>query len=68
QVQWDFSQKYSAKLLIICGLTLTIISFTGLLIKLPSITEGILSAVLIIGAIVVVLVKTEKAIKSKFDS
>ena len=40
QEQWDFSQKYSAKLLIICGLTLTIISFTVLLIKLPSIPKA----------------------------
>jgi len=68
QEQWDFAQKYSSKLLIFCGFILSLISLTGFFINFQNNTEAIVSTILIIVAIIPVLVKTEKAIKSKFDS
>lgn len=67
QEQWVFAQKYSSKLLIFSGFILSLISLTGFFIHLQNNTEAILSTILVILAIVPVLVKTEKAIKSRFD-
>ncbi|TYB74408.1 SdpI family protein [Bizionia saleffrena] len=67
QEQWDFAQTYASKLLIFCGVTLTFISLLGFVLEVSHDIAAILSTLLIIGSIIPVLVKTEKAIKTKFD-
>ena len=67
QEQWDFAQLYSSKLLMFCGVILACLSLLGFVIDLTNDTEAILSTILIIGLVILLVVKTEKAIKTKFN-
>ncbi|SEA20007.1 SdpI family protein [Bizionia paragorgiae] len=67
QEQWDFAQNYSSKLLIIFGAVLALLSLLGYCIDISDNTEAIMSTILIIGTVILILIKTEKAIKTKFN-
>lgn len=67
QEQWDFSQKYSAKLLMLCGLFLTLISNISLLITLNNKAKLFISLALIIGSVIFLLFKTENELKKRFS-
>lgn len=67
QEQWDFSQKYSAKLLMLCGLFLTLISNISLLITLNNKAKLFISLALIIGSVMFLLFKTENELKNRFS-
>lgn len=67
QEQWDFSQKYSAKLLMLCGLFLTLISSISLLITLNNKAKLFISLALIVGSVMFLLLKTENELKKRFS-
>ncbi len=68
QERWDFSQKYSAWLMIKSGIAYSLISLPGLLLKLK--TSETIRTLLGIGMLIAyaayLILKTEKAIKEKF--
>jgi uncharacterized membrane protein len=68
QERWNFSQQFSAKEMMKWGAILILISVSGLILHpTPGIafTSGI---ILIIGAAIRLMIKTEKAIQSKFKN
>tara|TARA_R110002012_G_scaffold303042_2_gene504623 strand:+ start:544 stop:819 length:276 start_codon:yes stop_codon:yes gene_type:complete len=67
QEQWDFSQIYSAKLLIKLGALLALSSVLGLIITISQQLVLFISFALIISVVVLLLVLTEKAISKKFN-
>jgi uncharacterized membrane protein len=67
QEQWDFAQRYSSKLMIYCGFGLTLSSILGLIIKVSEGTGVFISTTMMIITILILLYKTEKAIKNKFN-
>tara|TARA_B100001971_G_C18109308_1_gene493292 strand:+ start:106 stop:453 length:348 start_codon:yes stop_codon:yes gene_type:complete len=67
QEQWDFSQKYSAKLLMLCGLFLILVSNISLLITLNNKAKLFISLALIIGSVMFLLFKTENELKKRFS-
>lgn len=66
QNQWDFAQKYSAKLLVLCGLILISISHITLWITLNNKAKLFISLTLIIGSVIFLLFKTENELKKRF--
>ncbi len=65
---WDFAQVYSGKLMIFCGLGLLLLAVFGLLFEI-SVGKGVFISVLcIIIAVIVLYIKTEKAIKQNFKN
>lgn len=66
QERWDFAQIYSAKLLALIGCCLTAISFLKMFWEVSQKTEMLFGFILTIGAVVLLLIKTELAIKKKF--
>lgn len=67
QKQWDFAQKYSAKLLLLCGLFLTFISNISLLITIHNKAKLFISLALIISSVIFLLFKTENELKKRFS-
>ena len=67
QEQWDFSQKYSAKLLMLCGLFLILVSNISLLITLNNKAKLFISLALIIGSVMFLLFKTENELKKRLS-
>lgn len=63
QKNWDFSQKYSAKLLALIGVALTCISALNIFLNLEEVAEMVVSTILIIGSIIFLVVKTENKLK-----
>ncbi|WP_055442845.1 SdpI family protein [Lacinutrix himadriensis] len=63
QQKWDFSQKYSAKLLAVLGLALVLISTLNIFFTIPDDLEKIISAILIIGSVIFLVIKTESKLK-----
>ncbi|UAB75889.1 SdpI family protein [Mesoflavibacter sp. SCSIO 43206] len=66
QEQWDFSQKYSAKLLIFCGVFLILTSNISLLITINNKAKLFISLALIFGSVIFLLFKTENELKKRF--
>lgn len=66
QEQWDFSQKYSAKLLILCGVFLILTSNISLLITINNKAKLFISLALIFGSVIFLLFKTENELKKRF--
>jgi len=64
QKKWDFSQKYSAKLLTILGIALVLISSLNIFFNIQGDLEKIISAILIIGAVIFLVIKTENKLKA----
>ena len=66
--RWFFSQIYSSKIMIYCGLSLMLLSVFGLLFKV-SVAKGVfISTLCIIISVIVLYIKTEKAIKQNFKN
>jgi uncharacterized membrane protein len=68
QAQWDFSQKYSSKIMIYLGLSLIAFSILGLFSQFEKNTNDILIFVSIISSAILLIVFTERAIKKRFKS
>lgn len=66
QEQWDFSQKYSAKLLIFCGVFLILTSNISLIITINNKAKLFISLALIFGSVIFLLFKTENELKKRF--
>jgi uncharacterized membrane protein len=66
QAQWDFSQKYSSKIMLYLGLGLIAFSTLGLFTKFEQNINDLLIFVSIILTILLLIVFTERAIKKKF--
>ncbi|QRM87990.1 hypothetical protein FG167_01715 [Lacinutrix sp. WUR7] len=64
QQKWDFSQKYSAKLLTIIGVFLLLISTLNFFFNLQGDLEKTISAILIIGSVIFLVIKTENKLKN----
>ncbi len=67
QEQWDFTQKYSAKMIMISALCSIAISFIGAYLPFTDIGGFITSIIIIVFFIFFVRQKTERAIKNKFN-
>ncbi len=63
QQNWDFSQKYSAKLLTVLGIALVLISSLNIFFNIQDDLEKIISAILIIGSVIFLFIKTESKLK-----
>jgi uncharacterized membrane protein len=63
QKKWDFAQKYSAKLLTVFGLALVLISSLNTFLNIQGDLEKIISAILIIGSFIFLVIKTESKLK-----
>jgi uncharacterized membrane protein len=66
QDRWDFSQIYSANEMIKLGFLLLLTSLLGLVLNLNEVSEIALGLVLMIIMVVLLVVRTEKAIQRKF--
>lgn len=67
QERWDFAQQYSAKIMLKCGLAITIISLLGIFIKeISSAYLSILAVIVLLIPVAIMFFKTESAIKQKF--
>jgi len=66
QERWNFAQRYSSKLMLYCGFGLIILAVLGLIFNVSEGIGVLISTILMIIAIVILLVKTEKAIKQNF--
>ncbi|WP_452232535.1 SdpI family protein [Lacinutrix sp. MEBiC02595] len=63
QNNWDFAQKYAAKLLTIIGVVLLLLSTLNIFFNIQGNLEKIISAILILGAVIFLLIKTEGKLK-----
>ncbi|WP_452228698.1 SdpI family protein [Lacinutrix sp. MEBiC02404] len=63
QNNWDFTQKYAAKLLTIIGVVLLLLSTLNIFFNIQGNLEKIISAILILGAVIFLLIKTEAKLK-----
>lgn len=68
QKRWDFAQIHSSKLMIYYGLGLALFSVFGLLFDVSEGLGVFISIIMIIATILILLYKTEKAIKQKFTN
>ena len=68
QERWNFSQKYSAQELIKVGFILTLSSLIGLVFDLNENTGIVIGLGFMLIAIIVLLIRIEKAIKIKFGN
>ena len=68
QERWDFSQIYSSKLMIYCGVGLMILSLLGLIFTTDETKGVIISSVFIFGSVGILLYKTQRAIKQNFSN
>ena len=66
--RWDFAQIYSTDLLYKYGASLTFIGILGYFTSFPIVTSTILSLVIMTASLLLLFIKTEKAIKEKFGS
>ena len=66
QAHWDFSQVYSSKMMMYCGLGLMLLSLLGLFITFEEKTTDILIFASIIGAAILMIFLTERAMKKRF--
>lgn len=69
---WDFANRYSARLMLICGIVLLIIS-AAIMVIFRNKSEDIQAMIMVVLctvqtiAIVVTIIPVEKALKDKFD-
>jgi len=64
--RWDFAQRYSALLMIKIGLAMCVLSSLGLFITISEDFDFYLAMLLLLISIVLLFLKTEKAIKLNF--
>jgi len=68
QKRWDFAQVYSSKLMVYCGFGLSLSSIFGLFFDLSEGKGVFISTLFIIVSVLVLIYKTEKAIKGQFKN
>ncbi len=68
QERWDFAQSYSSKLMIKIGVIYFSTFILGFFLKPNSLLGIVLTLILFIALVVILFIKTEKAIKSKFSN
>jgi uncharacterized membrane protein len=66
QENWDFSQKYATRLLILIGLFLSVIATFGLFISFSERIDFGIAMALVLASVFFLLIKTERAIEKKF--
>ncbi|MEM1323951.1 MAG: SdpI family protein [Bacteroidota bacterium] len=66
QQRWDFAQQYSGKLMARYGLFLILLAIAMLLIDLDELIHILLSIGLVFGFLILLILKTEQAIKKRF--
>ena len=67
QEVWDFSQKYAAKTMMQVSLLLFAFSFTAFFVNLTESIETWLSICILLLSALILFIRTEKAIRFKFD-
>lgn len=65
---WDFAQNYSSKMMIKLGLILTLCSLLSFVVNFDALMNMILGFSLLILMIIILFVKVEREIKSKFQN
>lgn len=65
--RWDFAQKYAFKLMTYIGVVLMCLSMVGLVFNVKESVGGYIGATEVIIASIMLIYKTERAIKQKFD-
>jgi len=68
KAHWNFAHMYSGKKFLIFGLILTILGLIGSFISLNNILGSVLAITISILGFINIILKTEKAIKRKFNS
>ena len=66
QERWDFAQKYSGKLMLYLGFGFILLSTLGLFIKVDEIIDIFIGLTALILSVIILIVKTENAIKKNF--
>lgn len=64
--RWRFAQKYSTKLMVIYGIVMMMISCLGLFVSFSETIDFYIGVLLSMFPVVLLFLKTEKAIKTKF--
>ena len=65
---WFYSQRYSAKIMVILGIIYLILGLVSLFIpKLDDILSAVISIVIVLSGVFVMFYKTEKELAKKFD-
>lgn len=67
QQQWEFAQRYSSKEMMKVGVINMLISVIGLGIHIPDIFSMILGLGIMILSVVILFIRTERAIKKRFN-
>lgn len=68
QEKWDFAQKYSSQEMIRQGIVITGIGLVNLFLSVSEIVSVLIAISLIIISVILLLFKTEKQLKQKFDA
>jgi len=66
--RWDFAQEYSSRELIYQGIIMSLLSFFALLFDFLPPLGLFISIILVLASCVLMLLRTEKALKKKFDN
>ncbi|MEP1097114.1 MAG: SdpI family protein [Cyclobacteriaceae bacterium] len=66
QERWDFAQKYSSVEMIRLGILLTVSSTLGLIVDFGEVTAVLIGLGFVLLVAVLLIVRTERAIKSRF--
>ncbi len=65
---WFYSQRYSAKIMVILGIIYLILGLVSLFIpKLDDILSAVISIVIVLSGVFVMFYKTERELAKKFD-
>lgn len=67
QSRWDFAQRYSSKEMMKIGFVLMITSIIGFITNFGSLTNLFLGLGLMVLTMIILFIRVEKAIKTKFD-
>ncbi len=67
QERWDFSQRYAAILMLCCGLFLLVVSIFGLFFDVSEGKGVAIAMFFLISSVIVLIYKTETAIKQNFN-
>lgn len=68
QEKWDFAQQYSSHEMIRQGIVITGIGLVNLFLSVSEIVSVLIAITLIIFSVILLLFKTEKQLKQKFET
>jgi uncharacterized membrane protein len=66
--RWDFAQTYASKLMIRLGAILSFTCIIGILADLEKILSTVAGLLLLISTVIILITKTEIALKNKFEN